>query len=374
MKILHVTETGTGGVASYLNMMCAVDPDDQNIILVPERMSKGIDPSLDVRTYPTTGRNIAAVRSMIWATLKVIRAERPDIVFFQASFSILAMTAMRAIGIRLPFIYCSHGWSAWIYPDGSWKQRVVRMVEGTLCSLADRVINISQTDLTLAKEGRYWGQHVLIPNAVPEHAPDVNDKLFSDTPDDLHVLFVGRMDRQKGLDLLLPAFAAARNSRPDLQLHIVGSAIRHDGAQVELPKGASLAGWVDSAHIDDWYASADVLVVPSRWESFGLVVAEALRNGTPVLVSDRGALSSLIDIGLHGDVFTLNEQAITDGLTALDKDVLHARRADCRALYEKRYAFPRLASDISALYAEVLEERKTPKRRMSQAAVERSQD
>lgn len=357
MKILHVTETGTGGVASYLNMMCDVDPDDRNIILVPQRMAKGIDPALDIRTYPTTGRNISAIWSMIRATRKAIREEKPDIVFFQASFSLLALAAMRLMGVRLPFIYCSHGWSAWIYPDGSLKQRIIKLVEGTLSGLADRVLNISQADLTLAQENRYFGRHVLIPNAVPDRVAEVNDGLFTDTPDALHVLFVGRMDRQKGLDLLLPAFAKARQARPDLRLHIVGSAIRQDGAEAVLPEGASLAGWVDRAHIDDWYASADVLVVPSRWESFGLVVAEALRNGTPVLVSDRGALPSLIETGVHGEVFPLTEEAITAALTALDKDDLRRRRPACRELYEARYAFPRLAADIRALYAEVLAEK-----------------
>jgi glycosyltransferase involved in cell wall biosynthesis len=357
MKILHVTETGTGGVASYLNMMCEVDPNDQNIILVPDRMAKGIDPAHDIRTYETTGRNLAAVWSMIRATRRMIRKEKPDVVFFQASFSLLALTAMRLSGIRLPFIYCSHGWSAWIYPDGSLKQRIVRLVEGTLGGLADRVLNISEADLKLARDNGYFGRHVLIPNAVPDRVPEVNDSLFADTPDRLHVLFVGRMDRQKGLDLLLPAFAKAREARPDLELHIVGSAIRQDGAEAELPEGASLAGWVDKAHIDDWYASADVLVVPSRWESFGLVVAEALRNGTPVLVSDRGALPSLFDKGVHGDVFELTEPSMVAALTALDKEELRRRRPACRALYEERHAFPRLAADISALYAEVVAER-----------------
>lgn len=357
MKILHVTETGTGGVASYLNMMCDVDPDDRNIILVPQRMAKGIDPALDIRTYPTTGRNMSAIWSMIRATRKAIREEKPDIVFFQASFSLLALTAMRLAFVRLPFIYCAHGWSAWIYPDGSFKQRIVRMVEGTLCGLADRVVNVSSTDANLAREHHYLGRQVLIENAVSERAVKTRDDLFRDEPDALHLLFIGRFDRQKGLDVLLPAFAKARETRPDLRLHIVGASVRQDGGEIALPEGASLAGWVDKEDIDDWYASADAFIIPSRWEGLPLVIPEALRNGTPVLASDRGALPSLIEAGVHGEVFELTEAAITDCLTGLDKDALRCRRPACRALYEARYAFPRLAAEIRALYAEVVAEK-----------------
>lgn len=353
MKIVHVTETATGGVASYLNMLCDVDERDENIILVPDRMVKGIDPSLDIRTYPTTGRNLGAIWNMLWAARRLIREERPDIVYFQASFSLLALAGLRLLGMGRPAIYCSHGWSAWIYPERSLKGRIIRLVEGTLPGLANRVVVISEADEELAKRYRYLGRRVLIQNAVPERVADVDPGLFADDPEAVHVLFVGRMDRQKGLDILLPAFEKARALRPDLRLHIVGSAIRADGAELNIPEGASLSGWVDKERIDDWYASADVLVVPSRWESFGLVVAEALRNGTPVVCSNRGAPPSLIEPGVTGEVFELEEQAIVDCLISLDKTELRSRRPACRALYEARYSFPRFAAEVRELYRDL---------------------
>ncbi|MAP17948.1 MAG: glycosyl transferase, partial [Aurantimonas sp.] len=91
MKILHVCETATGGVASYLNMLCDVDESFDNVIVVPKRHVKGIDPSLNIRTYDTTGRNVGAIWNMLRATRRAIKEEQPDIVFFQASFSLLAL-------------------------------------------------------------------------------------------------------------------------------------------------------------------------------------------------------------------------------------------------------------------------------------------
>lgn len=353
MKILHITETATGGVASYLNMLCSVDPANENIILVPELHVKGIDPALDIRSYPTTGRNVGAIWNMLRATRRVIRQEKPDIVFFQASFSLLALLCMRILGMRRPAIYCAHGWSAWIYPKESLKGRAVRFIEGTLCGLADRVVNVSRTDAELANDNGYRGRQIVIENAGEDRPDGVLSTLFEDEPDATHLLFVGRFDRQKGLDILLPAFAKAQALRNDLRLHIVGAAIRDDGDEISLPIGSSLVGWVDKARIDDWYASADAFIIPSRWEGLPLVIPEALRNGTPVLCSNRGALPSLIDDGQTGEVFELTEEAILQCLMSLDKVDLKNRRPACRALYEARYAFSRFAAEVRALYREL---------------------
>ena len=341
MKILHVCETATGGVASYLNMLCDVDESFDNVIVVPKRHVKGIDPSLNIRTYDTTGRNVGAIWNMLRATRRAIKEEQPDIVFFQASFSLLALLGMRLLGMRLlgmrrPSIYCAHGWSAWIYPERSLKGKIVRQIEGTLCGLANRVVNVSTTDAELAHDNGYRGQQVLIENAGHDRNASARQDLFQDEPEAIHLLFVGRFDRQKGLDILLPAFRKAHALRDDLRLHIVGASIRADGGDIDLPEGATLSGWVDKAQIDDWYGSADAFIIPSRWEGLPLVIPEALRNGTPVLASDRGALPSLIEAGVSGEVFELTEEAIVACLVGLDKTELRSRRAACRALYENR--------------------------------------
>lgn len=364
MKILHVCETAIGGVASYLNMICNIDPKVENIILAPEQHVKGIDPTLDIRSYPAKGRSARTVWIMLNRTRRLIREEQPDIVFFQSSFSLLAMTAMRMLGDRRPFIYCAHGWSASIYPEGSIKQYIIRIIEGTLCGLADRVVNISSTDRKLAEESGYLGHHVLIENAVIDRTENVRNDLFGSsntmggrerqTKEALHLLFIGRFDRQKGLDILLPAFVEARSRVPNLRLHIVGGPVRNDGAAIDLPENVSRAGWVDKTDIDNWYASADALIVPSRWEGFGLVVPEALRNGTPVLVSKRGALPSLVVPGETGEIFELEKESIVRCLTSLDKADLQRRHSACRALYESRFTFERLARNIHALYLDVL--------------------
>ena len=362
MKIVHVCETATGGVGIYIGMLCTFEDQDTNIVVAPERHAKGIDPKLDIRPYKATRRSVGALWHMLRSTLQIIRTERPDIVFFHSSFTLLALLGIRLVGLRTPAIYCSHGWSAWMYAEGSLKSRIVKMIEGSLCGLSNCIVNVSSADKDLAEENRYLGHHVVIENAVPEPASNVNNARFAQEPDRLHVLFVGRFDRQKGLDVLLPAFERAQKERPDLRLHIVGASIRQDSEELTLPDGAYLYGWVDKARIDDWYASADALIVPSRWEGLALVIPEALRNGTPILCSNRGAMPALIRHGATGEVFELTEEAIFDCLIKLDKAELSTRRPACRHLYENRYSFPRFAVEIKNLYHDVVTQKPEPKR------------
>jgi D-inositol-3-phosphate glycosyltransferase len=120
------------------------------------------------------------------------------------------------------------------------------------------------------------------------------------------LLFVGRIQPLKGVDVAVQALAELR--RPDATLIIVGGASGDDG-DAELQR---LHDLIDSCGVTDqvrfveaqphhmlstYYRAADVVVVPSRSESFGLVALEAAACGTPVVASAVGGLLTLIDHG-----------------------------------------------------------------------------
>lgn len=369
MKILHISETAIGGVGSYLNNLN--DPEDNisNVYLVPEGHAHVFHDSLNVRSYASSGRNLKSIWAHIHAVRTAVMDEEPDILFFHSSFSLLGLAAIRILGERRPAIYCSHGWAYWVYEGSKIKSRIVRFIEGTLAGLSSRVINISRTDQNLAERLGYFGTHLVIENGVPD-INGVPERTYfrgdcEGETDEINLLFVGRFDRQKGLDLLLPAFSKVREQRSDLRLHIVGASVRADGGEISLPEGAILHGWVSREKIDDLYASAEALVVPSRWESFGLVVAEAMRNGTPVLCSDCGALPTLVEPGRTGAVFSLEGDSLELCLASLKKTELAAWRPTCRSVYEKRFTAERMRRQIRALYTELLT---GPRRRRARSA------
>lgn len=123
-------------------------------------------------------------------------------------------------------------------------------------------------------------------------------------------LFVGRIQALKGPDIALEAVKMARERIPDLRLLVVGGpsgsegeremeGLRSAAARLE-PGAVRFYSPVPHEQLGDFYRAADVLVAPSRSESFGLAVAEAQACGLPVVAARRGGLIYVVEDGGSG--------------------------------------------------------------------------
>jgi glycosyltransferase involved in cell wall biosynthesis len=311
------------------------------------------------QTFPYSRRSAWSMLQLITTALRARFRFKPDIIFFHSTFALLPLLVLRVVSPNTRFVYCAHGWAGTREMKSPVKARAVRFIEGTLCGLAHRIVNVSEGEQQFAKRHSYWGRHVVLENAVAPAATNMQRVRFAGSEDSLHLLFVGRLDHQKGLDILLFAYAEARKANPTLQLHVIGEAVvfseSQGGARADLPvEGVDFLGWIPADSIDSYYAAADLLVVPSRWEAFGLVVAEALRNGTPVLVSSHANLPSLIEIKRTGFAVPLTANDFATVMAALTKNQLATMRPACLALFNSRYRSDRLGNQIMALYKELM--------------------
>lgn len=350
MRILSICETAMGGVGIYQNYLGGLADRDLNLhFLAPEQHLGFLDRSLEVTTFQRKSRGPGAVLQLLRKFVALRRQLRPDLYFFHSTFSLTALTLLRAMGDRTPAVYFPHGWAVSNYHPHTLKSRAVRMIEGRLSRLADCVVNVSRHEQDLASGLGYGGTMTVIENAVPDCGPQ-GERTDPQPPDKLpgmlDLLFVGRFDRQKGLDLLLPAFERAARRRPDLRLHVIGGEVRGDSAPRSLPPNVNLVGWVDRAQLDRWYRFADAVVVPSRWEGLPLVIPEAFRNGAPVLCAESSGMPDLLTRNVTGDHFPLSVQAIEAALTELDGDRLREMRPACRAHYERRFSMSRWQSQM----------------------------
>lgn len=353
MRILHICETATGGVGTYLRNLHQNPPDGvENEFLAPDKLSRDLPDDMKLHSYRSTKRGLATIWSMIRASRRTVKNSAPDIVFFHSTFSLAALAALRMTGWRGKAIYCAHGWAVSRYDDiQSPKARLVRLVEKHASSLADKCLSVSKLDLELAQKLGYRGQHICIENAVPPSRE--TPRLEGAADGELSLLFVGRLDRQKGIDVLLDAIDRVADQRQDIALTIVGEAVRQDNSITCKSKKVHFVGWKGPDELDALYASADAVIVPSRWEGLPLVIPEAYRNGTPVLVSDRGALPSLVKAGESGAVFPLSKTALAEFLLGLDKRKLADMRQGAFASYTERFTVDLWRQRLRALYTDV---------------------
>jgi len=119
------------------------------------------------------------------------------------------------------------------------------------------------------------------------------------------ILFLSRVDAKKGLELLLPAFAKVRQELPGTSLVLAGSGdpnfigrLKAQAASLEIESAVLWAGFLTGSEKWAALADADVFVLPSHSENFGIAVVEAMAAGIPVVVSDQ--------VGIHREITTAN--------------------------------------------------------------------
>ena len=176
---------------------------------------------------------------------------------------------------------------------------------------------------------------------------------FNIPPGNKIVLFLGRLHPKKGLDLLLPALA--RLGGPPATLILAGDGEAAHVAQLReitgcLPLGDKVrwAGFVGGEEKNLLLQGADLFVLPSRHENFGLSVLEALAAGTPVLISDQVALAREVLKAGVGEVVPLEIDALTQALhRALTR---RWNRESIRTFVADHYSWERNAATLSELY------------------------
>jgi glycosyltransferase involved in cell wall biosynthesis len=148
---------------------------------------------------------------------------------------------------------------------------------------------------------------IVTPNGV-DHSlfhPDANQTEF-DLPE-CYVLFVGSIEPRKNLDLLLRAWSEIKNGFKETGLIVAGvrgNVFRSVHLSHEVERVRFL-GHVEDETLAGLYAKATAFVLPSQDEGFGLPALEAMASGTPVIVSDGGALGEIVDTA--GLIFCLSD-------------------------------------------------------------------
>lgn len=191
-------------------------------------------------------------------------------------------------------------------------------------------------------------------------------------PEDRMILFVGRIEPLKGVDTLLQAMACLqlKEAQRPVHLAIIGGDPTASPEQMTvemarlqklcevlgLDQSVVFLGKRDQDKLPYYYSAAEVLVMPSHYESFGMVALEAMACGTPVIASEVGGLAYLVRDGETGFTIPAEEpDALCEKLTWLLNDSeLHQKMSRQAAEYAQDYAWEKIAKQIVNVYEGLL--------------------
>ena len=182
--------------------------------------------------------------------------------------------------------------------------------------------------------------------------------------DDEHLVFyVGRIVYEKGLQVLIDAWPQiAGQARARLVIAGIGSYLELLQAQVAdrgLSDQISFIGFIADEEREQLYRVADVAVLPSLYEPFGIVALEAFATGCPLVVSATGGLSEVVQHGTTGLLVPPGDYIALAGAileTLSQPQAARARAAIARALVQERYNWPQIARETLQIYERVLTE------------------
>jgi glycosyltransferase involved in cell wall biosynthesis len=314
LKILHVGESVKGGAGTHLNELIPLQVNDlgdsQVVVLVPqEHIShlRNVAPQ-NIRTFSRPSR-LRGLPSLVLAVVKTLAEVKPDILH---AHSTVAGVVVRVIGFffSVPVVYCPHGWAMDI-EQSALKRRVISLVEFGLSFFCKRIIAVSEYERRRGMDlGIPAAKIVTIHNGICCDPPTIRPAEWQDNR--LKVLFVGRLDCQKGVDVLLKAIEGLNDC---VTVKVIGDSVAGDKA-VDFNKHPHVEplGWLSLNDVAANMMACDVVVMPSRWEGFGLVAIEAMRLSKPVIASTVGGLPEIIADRETGILFPSGDAEALHGI------------------------------------------------------------
>lgn len=362
MKVLHIGEYVVGGVATYLNEVVAYQRRLFDVYLLMSDYNSASDFDLEPERiirykYKRHPKNFFSAMRQIHQAIKQIQ---PDIIHVHSSFAgMLARGLFFVTPRKASVLYCSHGWS-FLMDTKPIIKKVYFMIEKILEHKTDFIVNISKYELEKSvrlgmspAKSRfvYSGLRDQKTNIQSEQTalPDWN---YVEASGVIQLLFVGRFDRQKGLDVLLDVLGKHPELQDLIRLYVIGDSVLEKN-NWHFPENVVRLGWVDNASIDRYYQQCDAVIMPSRWEGLPLVALEAMKNRKAVIASDRSSLPEVVSHESNGYIFNLDQpEELLGILKKLDKKTLTAMGEVGHGIYKEKFSADRMNEEFVSLYYE----------------------
>jgi len=304
---------------------------------------------------------------------RALRAESPELLHvhtYGTNHAAVATRYSRRTGV--PIVLSAHFHPSWSIEGGWLRHRIRgfydRVLAAPVVSEARCLVVESHEEERLIRENGFPLPRVAVipPGYTPLPAPAPGERPFARSVgvDGPFVLFVGRLASNKGLIPLVEAFQGLAKADPSASLVLVGpdggqrSTIEARVPELGLGGRVRIPGFVsDEALLAAAFREARVVALPSEYEAFGLVLLEALAQGTPVVASRVGGIPEFIEDGKAGRLVPpLNVPALEEAIAELWNDpTARSRMGEYgRTQVVPRYSWERVVDRLSEVYTDVL--------------------
>ena len=358
MKILHISECIKGGVGTYLNeLYYHKDKKNKYHLFFPDNEKKYLSSLLiknqNFTSFHRKKRNLFFLLSFFLFIKRNIKIINPDIIHLHSSFAGFIVRFYYFFTFKRPkIIYCPHGWS-FLMDLKKIKKYIFLIIELFLSIKTDKIINVSNYEyIESIKLGIPQNKSIIIKNGINEVINKSDKKIIKHQQNKINFLFVGRDNIAKGYEKLFNYF----KQKKEHALHIVGDFNIDNKIENNIIENIFFYDWVPNDEIHNHYIESDVIIIPSRWEAFGLVGIEAMKYSRPLIVSNRGALKELIEEGENGFSFDYDNFDIS-----LDRKINKLMISNLKnmgrksfSLFKENYTIEKTINKINDLYNNIL--------------------
>ena len=253
-----------------------------------------------------------------------------------------------------------------------WLKRMsFAVIEKPLLTGAAAVHYTAEQERAEASELCFRHTPVIIPNPIdilPAPHDDVKGRFRATRPElgsRPIVLFLSRIDHKKGLDLLIPAFAAVLAKGSDAVLVIAGDgdreladSLRQQVRNLGIDRSVIWTGFLNGTEKLSAFADADVFVLPSYSENFGIAIVEAMATGVPVIITDQVGIHTEVNEHKAGLVVTPAVDSLTAALDKLlsDRQLRRALGQNGITLVRSRFCTDTVLTTLVDTYRRILSE------------------
>ncbi|NCR42038.1 MAG: glycosyltransferase [Microcystis aeruginosa W13-11] len=297
------------------------------------------------------------------------RAKDYDIAHIHALFSpVSSISALIARYRQLPYILRPLGTldPADLQKKRQLKQIYANFLEKPNLAAAAAIHFTSQQECQTAERFNIKTKDIVIPLGVDFFNSQALPVTGFDLPENKPIiLYMSRLDPKKGLDLLLPSLERLLEKGLDFHFVLAGgnpqdreyeNRIKNRIERSILGKNTTITGFVTGEVKDSLLARADLFVLPSYYENFGIAVAEAMAAGIPVVISDRVDLHPAVAVAAAGWVTACQLEDLTNTLaTAItNPEIRQQRGKNARDLVLNQYSWSAITEQLLTVYQDLV--------------------